>query len=82
MLGVTHSPGVLSWNFGISKIPIEFHVTQKPPLRQETVKKVAKVIIVGFVFEGERACYNPGHLALFSPLFSAFLSTFLTVMYL
>ena len=55
MLGVTRSPGVLSRNFGISKIPIEFHVTRKTLLRQETVEKVAKVIIVGFVFEGERA---------------------------
>jgi len=55
MLGVTCSPGVLSRNFGISKIPIEFHVTQKSLLHQETVEKVAKVIIVRFVFEGERA---------------------------
>ena len=54
LTGVTCSPIVLSWNFGISKIPIEFHITLKFLLCQETVENVTKVIIVGFVFKGER----------------------------
>jgi len=64
MLGVTCSPGVLSQNFGISKIPIKFHITQKSLLCQETVKKVAKVIIVRFVFKGERAGVLKEHVKL------------------
>jgi len=55
LTGVTCSPIVLSWNFGISKIPIEFHITLKFLLCQETVENVTKVIVVGFVFEEEQA---------------------------
>jgi len=57
----TCSPNGSSRNVGISKIPIEFHVALKSLLHQETVEKVEKVIVVGFVFERERAAVVEEH---------------------
>jgi len=50
---VAHSLEVLFWNFGISNIPIERHVTLRSLLHQEIVEEMAKVIVVGFAIERE-----------------------------
>ena len=42
-------------NFGTSNTPIEYHITLKSLLHQEIVEKMAKVVVVGFAVEGERA---------------------------
>jgi len=46
---------VLYWNTGTSNIPIECHITLKSLLHQEIVKKVAKVVVVGFALKREQA---------------------------
>ena len=58
---VARSLEVLFWNFGISNIPIERHVTLRSLLHQEIVEEMAKVIVVGFAIERERAAVLKEH---------------------
>ena len=46
---------VLFRNFGTSNIPIERHITPRSLLHREIIKEMAKVIVVGFAIERERA---------------------------
>ena len=53
---------VLFQNFGTSNIPIKHHITLKSLLlHQEIVEEMAKVIIVGFAIERERATVLKEH---------------------
>jgi len=61
---VVHSLEVLFQNFGISNIPIKCHITLRSLLHQEIVEEMAKVIIVGFAIERERAAVLKEHVKL------------------
>jgi hypothetical protein len=58
---VTPIPKALSSNFTISSTPFKCHVTLKSLLHQELVKKIVKVIVVGFAIKRERAAVLKEH---------------------
>ena len=55
MTRVARNCKVSSWIFGISMVPIKFHIALKSLIHQKFIEEVAKVIVVGLFFERERA---------------------------